>query len=788
MALWLVWCWQVLKLKRSENPSWIASMTSSMFCAATMMNFASFIDTIHAPHRHLPIMCATVCTFIACVGHILTAVGAFKPAESPYGRPVRWERMGEWLATLPIIVVLMLTLGQQYTPRSRSETLMSVAVLEGSLVFAFVSLPFDKPVYLACNCVATVMFCWTFKISADRTRKAARIYELKNVYSKHASKIERCKDAATKTLLPGLPRIYPKNASTSAIQLLWEQDITTLFMSAAMAKMCSITWTVFVVATFAGILQLYSVAAEETMTLIVDAASKLMLSTMLTRLHMQTQSQEKLLHLLLQAEERANSSFKQFLRYVCHEVRVPLNSVSIGIEAMIEHETLTSLGKEVASNITESVRHMSETLDDVLSFQKIEEGAFELVALEFSPVDMTRSVVKTLENAAKNKAVTILTADVVEPPYSPLKSTTRLVGDSVRLRQVIASFVSNAIKFSASGQTITVSAGLRQVKDEQQLPEATSVTWPIEYTARPVGLSIRGSRDLDDAPDGLRRVFAAEELELFVSVADEGVGISQSHQARLFQPFFQIRPGDVRAGRGTGLGLAISRQIIERHAGTIGAFSAGEGTGSTFWFKVRVGAALQPRPDANTTSLFADSLSSTTPDSLALAMPLYQQCVSEDRSVRSLVTDDVESNRRLCAYILKKLNFCVDLAENGQEAVDKVQQAAARRKPYDVIVTDVVMPIKSGDVAIREIRDSGHGPDVLIIIALTGNAFEEDRRSLMECGANDVLNKPATISQIRTCLARWGCVAPGVPRPDGVQEASPTTTRTASPTLPPASM
>eukprot|EP00633_Aureoumbra_lagunensis_P010327 CAMPEP_0197311012 /NCGR_PEP_ID=MMETSP0891-20130614/9540_1 /TAXON_ID=44058 ORGANISM="Aureoumbra lagunensis, Strain CCMP1510" /NCGR_SAMPLE_ID=MMETSP0891 /ASSEMBLY_ACC=CAM_ASM_000534 /LENGTH=504 /DNA_ID=CAMNT_0042796923 /DNA_START=760 /DNA_END=2274 /DNA_ORIENTATION=+ len=450
---------------------------------------------------------------------------------------------------------------------------------------------------------------------------------------------------------------------------------------------------------------------------------------------------------------------------------------------MSSEPNLTEFGHEVVATMQESVSYMNDTLNDVLSLQKIEEGRFDLAPREFDLADMLRATSSNFESWAKDRGVELI-LDLATPPakdiplnniplakkfsIAPLYAASGLLADSVRLRQVCANFISNAIKFSAKNSRIFITAGLRELKDDEPrlLPQALGLKWESHYEVTNNG------------------IYDSEEFEAFIAVRDEGAGISLANQKRLFQAFVQIRPGDLQSGRGTGLGLAITKRITELHAGHIGVFSPGEGLGSTFFITIRLGASRgvslvqQSDTPLNSPSLSTKNLSSaSTPsknesttvdqsknrctkkkDIHANRRILYDIAQKQSRKIRVLVTDDVASNRRLIAASLSRIGLDVQQRENGREAVDAVVQAANANKPYDIAFMDVVMPVLDGQAATAELRTLGHKD--LIIIALTGNAFDEDRKNLFTAGCNDVLTKPCTLGILRNCLRDWKVLPP----------------------------
>jgi two-component system, sensor histidine kinase len=258
--------------------------------------------------------------------------------------------------------------------------------------------------------------------------------------------------------------------------------------------------------------------------------------------------------------------------------------------------------------------------------------------------------------------------------------------DPVRVRQVVLNLVGNAIKFTHAG-----------------------------------GVTVEVSR----AGDYLGWVR--------IAVIDSGIGIPQNRLSDIFEKFVQNDSSTTRRFGGTGLGLAIAKQLVELMGGHIGVDSY-EGKGSTFWFTLPVPSAEQLAIIAIDTSAAPAQPNGGTPVSL--------------NGMHALLVDDDVTNQKVAKYFLLKDGCRVDVAANGQFAVE----LAARRR-YDVILMDCQMPVLDGCGATRQIRSLPNYGSVPII-AMTANAMSGDRDNCLSAGMNDYLTKPVVPEDIRAALGR----------------------------------
>ncbi|MCK6552362.1 ATP-binding protein, partial [Myxococcota bacterium] len=426
------------------------------------------------------------------------------------------------------------------------------------------------------------------------------------------------------------------------------------------------------------------------------------------------------------AEEAARTK-TQFLATMSHEIRTPLNGV-IGATELL----LASPRAPREAGLIEIVKHSADTLlsvvNDVLDFSKIEAGRLELELVPFVVRDAVLQVLELLSSNAKRKGLVLTTR--LDPSLDRA-----VVGDPVRVRQVLMNLVSNALKFTSQGEIV-----------------------------------IRGAASLEGGVDRVR-----------LEVADTGVGIAPHVIPQLFQPFHQADGSTTRRYGGTGLGLAICKRLVESMGGTIGVDSV-EGRGSTFWLVV----PFTPGGDTDDDALA--TIWSDTSDTLAVTKPFYDgpsqpfepvgpapvraSTISEEIPVellsaakssstadaspmsplarRVLVAEDNPVSRLVLARMLELLGYHPDLVSDGRQAIQ-----AALHDRYACVLMDCQMPDVDGLEATRRIRALEAGRWHTPIIAITANARPEDRTHCLAAGMDDFVPKPLELARLRALLEQW---------------------------------
>ncbi|OWV20876.1 response regulator [Fibrobacter sp. UWB3] len=393
----------------------------------------------------------------------------------------------------------------------------------------------------------------------------------------------------------------------------------------------------------------------------------------------QLETQAEALKQALSAAQAANSAKKEFLNSISHEIRTPLNAV-IGLTSIASaHLGDSERVKDCLVKIDQSSDRLLSIINDILDMSRIESGKFDLKEAPMHLFEVVHEVERDIRNDLQAKDLKF-ELDCVGI------NDDEVVCDKERLRQVLLKVLSNAIKFTKEGGSVSMS-----VKET-----------PLTKSS-----------------------YAAYEFR----IKDNGIGMSEEFLKTVYEPF--TRESAVsRDVRGMGLGLAITKNSVEMMGGQIeiaSRLNVGTEVTMTFEFKL-VQSKKNDESNDTANSGFAGK--------------------------RILLVEDNILNREITMEILQDNGFIVTAVEDGDIAVKML--AKAKSRPFDVVLMDVRMPVMDGYEATKRIR-AFENKDVaeIPIIAMTANAFDEDRKASFEAGMNEHIAKPVSIEKLKDVLAMF---------------------------------
>lgn len=389
---------------------------------------------------------------------------------------------------------------------------------------------------------------------------------------------------------------------------------------------------------------------------------------------------EKTIELAL--EKRSNRQKTDFLSRMSHDMRTPLSGI-IGLLDLCErHPEDSELIADSRAKMRVAADHLLSLINDTLELSKL--GDENIVLFE-EPFDLRELMyeVRTISNmrAGEDKIDLKFEADIdkIEFPY--------LVGSPLYIRQIFINLISNAIKYNRKGGRVHCAM--------HQTQEA----------------------------DGRVRLDAC--------IRDNGIGMSDEFQKKMFDPFTQASSDARSVYQGTGLGMPIVKKLLDRMGGTI---------------------SVESETDVGTT--ISVSIRFATADEKQVHPEVEQAAQLSLAGVRVLLAEDNALNREIATYVLNDEGMTVTEAENGRKAVQLFTENP--ENSFDVILMDILMPEMDGIEAAKRIRASGRADAASVpIFALTANAFVEDKRATREAGMNEHLSKPLDMNELITAIAKY---------------------------------
>lgn len=518
---------------------------------------------------------------------------------------------------------------------------------------------------------------------------------------------------------------------------------------------------------------------------------------------------------------------RRFVRFISHEIRTPLNTVCMGLELLesdmqmhrqrtsqegiaslesVPEESDLTMWHNITLDLQENVSSAVGILNDLLNYDKIESGTLQLEVGTVNIVDLAIKAVRKFKVQAANKDITLslkilpckcrlfpgkygipdpLADEHQEGSASGQNEldNVMVVGDEMRLCQVVCNLVSNSLKFTPSGGSVTVCMEHLSPPDCAQLRRFSEASTSSKYVT--CKHQQRGT--------------------VRITVDDDGVGMTPDQLSQLFTEGVQFDPNRLQGGGGSGLGLSISKGIVERHNGFISAVSQGPGKGAAFMVELPLynfkegqdttgvdfsGSQNKLQTIHSTEEIQLSLEDSSNPSRMVAHIgvqnstdpigPESQHEESMDTVVQNdihmnniapqaiqekprhvLVVEDVLSSQKMLVRLLQRSNCTCVAVSNGQEAVDAVratlvvpqdegggdiEEGDIHQQPFDTILMDFEMPVLNGPDATEKIRAIGYRG---LILGVTGNVLSEDVRYFVSKGADSVVAKPVSMKVLK---------------------------------------
>ena len=395
-----------------------------------------------------------------------------------------------------------------------------------------------------------------------------------------------------------------------------------------------------------------------------------------------TQKLNAKLQVAVEKAESANHAKSTFLFNMSHDIRTPMNAIIGYADLASRHLDDPAKLKNYMENIQVCGQNLLMLLNNVLDLARIENDKTEM---EYSVSDVEkdfRNCVAMFRNQADSKGQTLMVTTQLQYPY--------IYVDIPHLTEICTNLVSNAVKYTGAGGTIRCNVTQKPGEKEG---------W----------------------------------CDTVVTVADNGIGMSQEFQKHIFEPFERERTSTVSKVEGSGIGMGIVKKLVGLMSGTVEVESR-IGVGSTFTVTIPCRIASEDETQAKRET-----------------NPSDQKCLC---GTRILLTEDNDLNAEIAVELLQEEGCTVDRAKDGVECVDMLEKAA--NGTYQLILMDIQMPVMNGYDAARKIRGLDDPQKANIpIIAMTANAFTEDRQVALDAGMNDHIAKPINMNVLVPTLRKY---------------------------------
>jgi len=384
--------------------------------------------------------------------------------------------------------------------------------------------------------------------------------------------------------------------------------------------------------------------------------------------------------------EESNRAKTMFIANMSHEIRTPMNSI-LGYSELALETSNTATAREYLARIVTNSKWMVNIINDVLDASKIESGLLELEEIPFSICNLAERCQSLILPDATEKNINLS----VNVKHSKLEGK-RLIGDPTKISQICTNILSNAIKFTNGGGAVVA-------------------TFKVE-----------------ELSEGM--------YALYFESRDTGIGMTQEHVSRIFDPFMQADSSTTRMYGGSGLGLAIAKRLVEAMGSQLQVQST-PGLGSRFFFTLN----LPAKP------IGEKSLDIHIHNKKILSKPTFENC-------DVLVVDDNEMNLGVAKEHLKRVGITPSVAANGKIAINEVMQRIENGEaPFSLILMDIHMPVMDGKEAASIIANLSTGTPIVAMTAETTILTED--APYTKYGMDGYLSKPFTSQEIWHCLLKY---------------------------------